>query len=79
MPVRESGEFAALREGFFAYGSTKQIPDQIIADEFEGFTGHHQAKGSVFADWTAAGQNWLRRARQFSQPRIGAPTGRPQI
>lgn len=79
MPDRASPEFAALKAAFCDYGRTQQLPDQIIADEFEGFTGHHQAKGSVFADWVAAGQNWLRRTRQFSQPRSGAPNGRPQI
>lgn len=79
MPARESGEFAALREAFFAYGRSKHMPEPLLADEFDGFVGHHQAKGSVFADWIAAGQNWLRRTRQFNQPRGGAQQGRPQI
>lgn len=79
LPARESGEFAALRETFFAYGRSKQFLDRAISDEFDAFVGHHQAKGSVFADWNAAGQNWLRRTQQFNQPRGIAQQGRPQI
>lgn len=79
MPARESGEFAALREAFFVYGRSRHMPEPLLADEFDGFIGHHQAKGSVFADWNAAGQNWLRRTRQFNQPRGVAQQGRPQI
>jgi hypothetical protein len=79
MPARESGEFAALREAFFAYGRSKQFLDRAISDEFDAFIGHHQAKGNVFADWTAAGQNWLRRTQQFNQPRGITQQGRPQI
>lgn len=78
MPDRASPEFVALRTAFFDYGRSRRISEPALADEFDGFIGHHQAKGNVFADWMAAGQNWLRRAGQFNQPR-GAPAGRPQI
>lgn len=78
MPGRASPEFAALRVAFFDYGRSRRLPEPALAEEFDFFIGHHQAKGNVFADWTAAGQNWLRRTQRFNQPR-GAPTGRPQI
>ncbi|EAQ34463.1 hypothetical protein NB311A_11997 [Nitrobacter sp. Nb-311A] len=78
MPDRASPEFTALRTAFFDYGRSRRLPEPALAEEFDFFIGHHQAKGNVFADWTAAGQNWLRRTQRFNQPR-GAPTGRPQI
>ncbi|WP_375764215.1 DUF1376 domain-containing protein [Bradyrhizobium sp. Pha-3] len=78
MPDPTSFEFDALRSAFFEYGREKKFGEPQLADEFEGFIGHHRAKGTVFADWRQAGQNWLRKSRAF-RPNGGAPQGRPQI
>jgi hypothetical protein len=46
------------------------VPDT----EFESFRDHHLAKGSTFADWTAAWRTWCRNAEKYKrekQPTIG--------
>lgn len=34
--------------------------------EWAKFTDHHRAKGSTFKDWSAALNNWIRKAAEFS-------------
>jgi hypothetical protein len=36
--------------------------------EVEAFRLHHEAKGSVFASWSAALSTWLRNAVKFRRP-----------
>lgn len=77
-PPPEDGtpEFQSLRAGFLDYGKSKSFSPSASADEFESFLSHHRAKGTLFADWTAAGQNWLRNSLKFSSGRSGHPSGR---
>jgi hypothetical protein len=45
--------------------------------ECQRFIDHHDAKGSVFADWDAAFRTWLRNSVEFAKQRQGgqAPAG----
>lgn len=39
-----------------------------LATEFESFRLHHEARGSMFASWSAALSTWLRNAVKFRRP-----------
>jgi hypothetical protein len=79
-PQEGSPELGTLRSQFMAYAAQKNIAPRIAADEFEGFLSHHKAKGTLFADWGAAGQNWLRNTIKFSGQRSGHQPGhRPDL
>ena len=77
-PAPEEGtiEFDALRSQFMAYAAKKNLPPRAAADEFEGFLSHHRARGNLFADWSAAGQGWIRNAGKFTAQRSGHQPGR---
>ena len=76
IPAIHSAEFADLRVSFMAYAATKNINPREATDEFDGFVDHSKAKGNVWADWNAAGQNWLRRSLKFAAERSGRQPGR---
>ena len=45
-----------------------------LGHEFRRFVNHHEAKGSVFASWSAALRTWLENAVTYRQQRL---TSRP--
>lgn len=47
-----------------------------LEHEASQFIDHHDAKGSVFADWDAAFRTWLRNAVKFQSERNGKSNGR---
>lgn len=49
------------------------------AREFERFSAHHQAKGSLFADWSRAFDTWIGNALEFqrSSPRAAQRPRQP--
>lgn len=75
-PTEDSEEFHALRSQFMAYAAKKNLAPRAAADEFEGFLSHHKARGNLFADWSAAGQGWIRNAGKFAGQRSGHQPGR---
>ena len=76
IPAEDSVEFADLRAGFMAYAANKNINPRDAADEFEGFVSYSRAKGSLWADWNAAGQTWIRRSLKYAAERSGRQPGR---
>ena len=79
-PAEDSDEFQALRSQFMAYAAKKHLGARVAADEFEGFLSHHKARGNSFADWSAAGQGWIRNAIKFAAQRSGHQPGyRPDL
>jgi hypothetical protein len=51
------------------YGIEKGIDPSAIDAVAEKFVDHHQAKGSTFADWSAAWRNWCRNEVKFAAER----------
>jgi hypothetical protein len=47
-----------------------------VDTEVEHFRDYHIAKGSIFADWTAAARTWLRNAKSFQRVSPNASTAR---
>ena len=79
-PAEGSEEFRDLRHQFMAYAAKKNIGPGPAADEFEGFLSHHRARGNSFADWSAAGQGWIRNSIKFAVQRSGNQPGyRPDL
>ncbi|WP_457489211.1 hypothetical protein, partial [Tardiphaga sp. P5_C10] len=80
-PVPEGQELDTLREIFLLHAQAKRIPAPMAADECDRFLDHHRKQGSTFADWDAAGRNWLRNTVKFEAERqqtratSGAPRG----
>jgi hypothetical protein len=64
-------EGAVLSDEGLAYALSKGLSEEQARDEWEGFAAHHKAKGSVFADWNAAWQTWVRNAIRFASERAG--------
>jgi hypothetical protein len=75
-PMEDSTEFDALRSQFMTYAAKKNLAARTAADEFEGFLSHHKAKGTLFADWSAACQYWIRNTVKFAAQRSGHQPGR---
>lgn len=67
-PIRGS----RLPEGFAPNAHHEALATELQVDlrlEFQQFTDHHRAKGSLFKDWDAALNTWLRNAHRFSADR----------
>lgn len=47
-----------------------------VAEEVRKFLDHHQARGSVMADWPAAWRTWCGRGREFRKPSQQWSSGR---
>jgi hypothetical protein len=61
------------------WAAGKKLPSPET--EFDKFRNYHVAKGSTFADWTAALRNWLLRANEFAirngtSTRVVGPMGK---
>lgn len=58
--------------------AAENTPSANIELETENFLDHHAAKGSKFADWTAAWRTWMRNTKKFGGGKNGnAPTAPP--
>lgn len=57
-----------------AHWRDKAAAGLVATDEFERFRNHHMARGSVFADWSAAWRTWAMNAVKFAAK--DAPAGR---
>ena len=51
-----------LTEELKQYATEHGVPAET---EWEKFSDHHKAKGSLMADWAAAWRTWVRRAPEF--------------
>ena len=51
--------------------AAQNVPGVDVDTETAQFLDHHQARGSVMADWTKAWHTWMRNARKFA-PRNGS-------
>jgi hypothetical protein len=63
-----------LTDKLIAYAVERGLDAQAMADKF---TGHHVAKGSKFANWDAAFQNWCRTEVSFRAKRAPQPKAKP--
>jgi len=57
----------------------KLLADDLGIDfepQLQAFKDHHEAKGSLMADWNAALRTWLRNAKRWERP---APGTRPRV
>ena len=52
----------SLTEELKQYAAKYGVPAET---EWEKFSDHHKAKGSLMADWSAAWRTWVRRAPEF--------------
>lgn len=79
-PPPEGQALDDLRENFRLYAESKRIPAPETAEQFDRFVDHHRAKGTTFADWAAAGRNWLKNTVKFEAERqqTRATTGTPR-
>jgi hypothetical protein len=75
-PEEGSEEFDTLRSQFLTYSAKNSVPPRAAAQEFEGFLSYHRARGNHFADWSAAGQGWIRKSIKFAAERSGQQPGR---
>lgn len=69
-----------MPKGFAPSDKHQQLAVDLGTDlnsEFLAFTDFHVSKGSVFKDWDAALNTWLRNARKFGQrnTNVGRSTG----
>lgn len=55
----------------------KQLPNVDAKALFDSFLDHHRAKGTMFCDWNAAWQNWVRRAFTYGYPQRKGLNGKP--
>lgn len=80
--VPDGDGFDALKHEFLAQADSRGIGALSAQEQFERFLDHHRAKGSVFADWDAAGRTWLNNTVKFEKERqagrggAGPPRGR---
>lgn len=51
---------APMTQYFFNYAVKKGIPKNEIRGQWNAFRDHHVSKGSLMADWDAAGRTWVR-------------------
>ncbi|HJY92936.1 MAG TPA: hypothetical protein VJ255_21800 [Candidatus Acidoferrum sp.] len=75
-PAEGTAEYDDLRSQFMAYAAKKNLAPRLASDEFEGFVSHHKARGNLFADWSSAGQGWIRNAIKFASNRSRHQPGR---
>jgi hypothetical protein len=76
MPDESNLDFMAMHDLFIDSARKLHVGD--AENEFSRFVDHHRAKGSVFADWQAAGRTWLRNSIKFnSKPGGGGSGQRP--
>jgi hypothetical protein len=79
-PVPDGQALEDLRESFRLHAEAKRIPAPVTAEQFDRFLDHHRAKGTLFADWAAAGRTWLKNTVKFEAERqqARATTGTPR-
>jgi helix-turn-helix protein len=58
-----------LDEAMIAYAAQRQFTSAQIGWMFEKFANHHQAKGSMFADWRAAWRTWVCNQTKYDERR----------
>jgi hypothetical protein len=75
-PAEGTAEYDDLRSQFMAYAVKKNLASRLASDEFEGFVSHHKARGNLFADWSAAGEGWIRNAIKFASNHPSHLSGR---
>jgi hypothetical protein len=75
MPDESNLDFRAMHDLFVESATKLRVDD--AESEFHRFVDHHRAKGSVFADWHAAGRTWLRNTIKFSSKPGGGGGQRP--
>jgi hypothetical protein len=73
MPDESKLEFRSMHDLFIDSARKLRVAD--AENEFSRFVDHHRAKGSVFADWHAAGRTWLRNSIKFNSKPGGGGAG----
>lgn len=53
----------------WAWAEEQGVTAEVIPIETDKFLDHHRAKGSMFSDWRAAWQNWMRKVVEFRKGR----------
>lgn len=66
-PVKDFPPDWSVTPELLAWGEGRGVSDVDMEYQAEKFADHHIAKGSQFADWDRAFQNWLRNAIEFGQ------------
>jgi hypothetical protein len=67
-PVRPMPEDFTPTPEMIAW-TKKHCPDIDARREWASFVNHHQAKGSMFADWVAAWRTWANKAQGYIEER----------
>ncbi|MDB5652941.1 MAG: hypothetical protein JWQ94_554 [Tardiphaga sp.] len=73
-PVPEGERLDALKLEFLVQADKRRIGPAEAKEQFERFIDHHRSKANEFADWHAAGRNWIRNSPKFS-PKPGGSGG----
>ncbi len=73
-PVPDGERLNALMLEFLVQADKRRIGVAEAKEQFERFIDHHRSKANEFADWNAAGRNWLRNSPKFS-PKPGTSGG----
>lgn len=68
-PVRPCPAEFEVTDDMLAWAVDEGVPDESVMLATERFLGHHRAKGSMFADWSAAWMNWMRNEVRFARER----------
>ena len=56
-----------VTDEMYAYGQKQGMDAARVDEETERFTLYHRSRGSLFLDWSAAWQGWIRRAPEFQR------------
>lgn len=64
-PVPDGERLDALKLEFLVQADKRRIGAVEAKEQFERFIDHHRSKANEFADWHAAGRNWLRNTAKF--------------
>ena len=57
------------------YATEKGLDPPRIAREFEKFSNHHRANGTLFLDWLAAWRKWIGNSIEFAAKSGGGGQG----
>jgi hypothetical protein len=75
-PETELPDGFELTEERLEYALSKGWTLERAKDGFEAFAGYHRARGTLFREWNAAWQNWVRNGIRFDRQRGAArPNG----
>jgi hypothetical protein len=71
-PVPDGDRLNAMKLEFMVQADKRRIGAAEANEQFERFIDHHRSKANEFADWDAAGRNWIRNSFKFAGGQRGA-------